>query len=157
MSCERLIPRHTRAPGFLPGIRQSINQSVTHSLTHSVAEPIAYSRPCFGTRARIVPEIITSPLLLSSSVGPIPSLLTPNAPPLGTLRHRNLPLDFLHRCQLQSCHHVIDLQLLSVNTTIVSRVSIAPPHGHSHQYFLFDVAFMALPHVSHGCYLVLRY
>jgi len=64
---------------------------------------------------------------------------------------------FLHRCQLQACRHVIDLQLLSVNTTIVSRVSIAPPHGHSHQYFLCDVAFMALPHVLHGCYLVLRY
>ena len=127
MSCERLIPRHTRAPGFLLGIKQSINQSVTHSLSCR-----AYSRPCFGTRARIVPEIIASPLLLSSSVGqfPVCSRQMPlRLAPFVTAIYLSI---FCIGANCKACHHVIDLQLLSVNTTIISRVSIAPPHGHSH-------------------------
>jgi hypothetical protein len=122
-----------------PGHRVSSNQTIiNHSLSCR-----AYSRPCFGTRARIVPEIIASPLLPSRLGWPPPSTWHPSSPQF-TSRF------FCIGANCKACRHVIDLQLLSVNTTTVSRVSIAPPHRHSHQYFLCDVAFMALPHVLHG-------
>lgn len=76
------LSRGSSTPGHRVSCQASSNQSIiSHSLSYR-----AYSRPCFGTRARIVPEIIASPLLLSPLGWP--------PPPLGTLRHRNLPFDF---------------------------------------------------------------